>query len=142
MVNTFLPYPNFKKSVGVLDPKTLGEQRKHVKLILEAIKGEAVGFNNHPAVAMWQNYEGPLCVYGINACNEWIRRGNEDNLIGYFLDEAQKHETCIEPWWMGIDELHRAYQSNLIRRNPKFYVELWPGVPTDLPYYWPEPEEV
>lgn len=138
---TFLPYPNFKRSVGVLDSRRLGKQRLETKQILQAIRGESVGYNNHPAVAMWQGFEGPLCIYGINACNEWISRGYKDNLIGFFLDSVHEYETCIVPWWVGMGIFHRSHQSNLMRKNPEHYLELWPGVPPDLPYYWPEPEE-
>jgi len=144
MVNTFLPYPNFKRSVGVLDWRRLGKQRAEAKQILKALRGDyddTGAWINHPAVLMWEGFEGPLCIYGINACSEWVKRGYKDNTIGWFLDMAHEYETCIEPWWMGLEDFHRSHQSNLIRKDPAHYVELWPGVPPDLPYYWPKPEE-
>ena len=38
-----------------------------------------------------------------------------------------------------LDAMHRAHQSSLLRKDPAHYGPLFPGVPDDLPYYWPTP---
>lgn len=137
MVNTFLPYPNFKKSVRSLDFRRLGKQRIETKQILGALRGEYEGWSNHPATKMWEGYEGPLCIYGIRACEEWISRGYNDNTLPFFEDMVQLYDTCMVPWWVGMGTFHRSHQSNLIRKDAAHYGPQFPGIPPDLPYHWP-----
>lgn len=41
------------------------------------------------------------------------------------------------PPWLGAPDFHRSHQSALVRKDPAFYREHFPGVPDDLPYVWP-----
>ena len=66
MVNTFLPYSSFKKSVKSLDNKRLGKQRVEAKQILTALSNGG-SWSNHPAALMWKGYEECLKLY-INRC--------------------------------------------------------------------------
>lgn len=139
MVNTFLPYPNFKKTAEALDWRRLGKQRVEAKQILMALREETEGYRNHAATRMWRGHEGMLCLYGIFICREWHHRDYVDNLLPYFEKMIDEYETCEPPWWLGVETLHRSHQSNLIRKDPKRYGPKFPGVPPDLPYFWPEP---
>ena len=38
------------------------------------------------------------------------------------------------PPWLGNEAFHRAHQSNLVRKFPEHYGQLFPGVPDDLEY--------
>ena len=41
------------------------------------------------------------------------------------------------PDWLFDSDLQRSHQSALVRKDPGHYGPLFPGVPDDLPYYWP-----
>lgn len=133
-MNTFLPYPDFAKSARVLDYRRLGKQRVECLQLLNALSGKTKGWVNHPAAKMWRGYEMALAAYK-NACIlEWISRGYKNTM---------ELSVIITPYtlppWFGDPDLHESHQSNLLRKDPKFYGPLFPGVPDDFEYYWPTP---
>lgn len=137
-MQTFLPYPSFVESAAVLDYKRLGKQRVEAKQILKALHGETGGWRNHPATRMWDGYEGALCSYGASICYEWSWcRGYKDTLLGYFLRMQMDCDSIALPPWIGDESLHMSHRSNLIRKSPEYYGNIWPDVPDDLPYIWP-----
>lgn len=147
-MQTFLPYPNFTRSARVLDNKRLGKQRVETKQILKALREPNYGWKHHPAVKMWQGYEYGLVCYGIEMCVEWRRRGFSDSLMDEF--HSLRHDIGQEltrmgkpfvlmPGWLN-DRLTRSHQSNLLRKDPAHYSNLFPGVPDNLPYVWPTKE--
>lgn len=129
-MQTFLPFPNFKKSAYVLDCQRLGKQRVEVLQILNAMtKGK--GWANHPATKMWMGYEDALKAYG-NACIcDWIERGYSNNM------PLWEHGDIVMPPWFGDEDFHKSHQSNLLRKDAEFYGSVFPGVPDNLPYIWP-----
>jgi len=136
-MQTFLPYPDFTASARALDRQRLGKQRVEVLQLMNAINGLSAGWwRNHPAAKMWRGHLCYLATYGSAVCDEWIRRGYRDSLHPHFLHVMQTH-TGTPPAWLGDPEFHRSHQSNLIRKLPKHYQPLFPGVPADLPYVWP-----
>jgi hypothetical protein len=141
MVNTFLPEIGYYESLTRLDQKRLGKQRVETMQILKALRGETKGWRTHPAARMWQGYEGSLCAYGLISCRVWRTRGYADSLLPYFTQMLKEYPDRQVPWWHGIKEFHRSHQSNLIRKDPGRYSLMWPGVPADLPYYWPVSRE-
>jgi hypothetical protein len=140
-MQTFLPYPDFKETARVLDYRRLGKQRVETKQILKALNGETKGWVSHPATKMWGGHEYALAEYGLAVCTEWKARGYKDTLTEFFLEriaaEADGGGGQDLPVWFGMGELHRSHQSNLVRKNPEFYMPIFPGVPEDLPYVWP-----
>ena len=145
-MQTFLPYASFARTARVLDARRLGKQRVEALQILRALELEDYGWRNHPAVCMWRGYEDALAAYGVAIGREWIRRGFRDTCIaqivelapaGRALPPAELRERM--PPWMGWRALHRSHQSALVRKEPEHYRPLFPGVPDDLPYVWPEP---
>lgn len=139
-MQTFLPYSDFKQTATVIDNKRLGKQRVEAMQIFGALERTSGGWVNHPAVVMWRNYEYQLARYGIAICNEWVARGFNDNLTPFFWDKALEFEflghTAV-PWWLGNTQFHTSHQSNLIRKLPDHYGPLFPGVPDNIPYWWP-----
>lgn len=131
-MNVFLPYPSIIKSVRALDYRRLGKQRVECLQILNVLQGKTKGWGNHPATRMWRGYESALIAY-MNACiEEWVRRGYKNTM------PLRKIRKPIEyPPWFGDRKLHRAYQSNLLRKDKDYYGSMFPGVPDDLPYVWP-----
>ena len=134
-MQTFMPYPDFDKSAKSLDRQRLGKQRVEVIQLLNALlKGG--GWKNHPAAKMWAGFESALARYGVEICYEWQSRGYKDSCMEKIIELAAPNSATL-PAWIGNEEFHRSHQSNLIRKLPSHYQELWPGVPNDLPYVWP-----
>ena len=63
-MQTFLPYPNFKRTAKVLDYRRLGKQRVEGMQIINAIENpDPQGWKNHPIVIMWTPYVTALKHY-------------------------------------------------------------------------------
>lgn len=136
-MQTFLPYSDFKKSSKILDYKRLGKQRVEAMQIYKALTEEDYGWAHHPAVKMWKGYEKALLQYGLIMCREWIIRGYKDNLSSWFIQQIYKHKERMKyPPWLGNELFHRSHQSNLLRKDRKFYRKHFIGVPSNLPYEW------
>ncbi len=138
-MQTFLPYPSFRRSARVLDDKRLGKQRVEVFQILNALAGTSKGWQAHPVVAMWRGYEDVLVLYGLQITREWTRRGHADSCLAKILSFAppdQRRPRTLPPW-LGDPAFHLSHRSALMRKDPEHYGPLFPGVPTDLPYVWP-----
>lgn len=140
-MQTFLPYPDFEESAFSLDTKRLGKQRVETLQIMTALL-TGRGWISHPATKMWAGYEWSLLQYQEAVCDEWTRQGGfEDTCLEktramYFAHRGDC-DRGKDPWWNDIDVLHLSHQSNLIRKDPKYYALQFPGVAPDLPYYWP-----
>lgn len=144
-MQTFLPYSDFARSAYVLDDKRLGKQRVETLQILNALRLPNYGWKNHPAVRMWVGYEYMLTYYGRSMCAEWVRRGFKDTCLGKFdaiqLELPATAFAFLRPWWLDDERLTRSHQSNLLRKDPTHYKQHFPGVPDDLPYFWPSKEQ-
>lgn len=138
MVNTFLPWPDEKKTAKSLDNKRLGKQRVEALQILRANLGLTKGWVNHPAAVMWRGHEGALAEYICAMCDEWENRGYTDNVRTQVLELWKTNnfpnESFNRPWWWGKRKFHRSHKSNLKRKDPDHYGF---NVPDDLPYQWP-----
>jgi len=140
-MQTFLPYPDFKKSAECLDYRRLGKQRIEAKQIIDLLekydKGEDISklpWGNHPAVRMWIGYTDMLKLYYNHIVMEWISRGYKNNMKLYTvkLDTTKQYL----PNWFGRKDFHDAHKSNLLRKDKKFYGKYNWDVPDNLPYKW------
>jgi len=135
-MQTFLPHADVWESVRALDDKRLGKQRVEAWQIYRALTDPEYGWQHHPAVNMWRGYEDALVRYGLVCCIEWLGRGyNGSKMLGNFVPLFVRNPQA--PPWMGREEFHKSHQSNLIRKDADHYGPLFPGVPDDLPYWWP-----
>jgi hypothetical protein len=123
--------------------------------VLRALELPDYGWVTHPVVRMWRGRTAALVVYGRAMVAEWRARGfadSTDRLISEFAPEsadatqADMAAAGLLPTWVGNEELHRSHRSNLLAKDPGFYrpafAERFPGDPEDLPYLWPEPDDV
>lgn len=133
-MQTFLPLPSFKGSAAVLDYRRLGKQRVEVYQVLRTLLGFSEGWKNHPCTKMWKGYEGALQCYGLDICEEWVKRGYRDTLT----DKIKQFETppFEQPPWI-TEEFCNSHKSNLLRKDPVFYGKYNWDVPDNLPYIWP-----
>lgn len=138
-MQTFLPYEDFQRSAACLDDKRLGKQRVECMQILATLTEESDGWENHPAVLMWEGHEGALILYTYEICKEWVARGFKDAI----KSSVEEYEPIIrdtawfDPPWMGDEKFHLSHQSNLVRKEPEHYRMYFPDVPDDMDYVWP-----
>lgn len=146
-MQTFLPYPDFEKCAQVLDYRRLGKMRVESRQIMTTLidirnnthqvfsngKWKTKGWVNHPAVRMWQGFEGALARYCNAMIREWVMRGYKNNMYLY----SENEYGFTNPPWLGNHAFHVAHQSNLIRKDPEYYKKHFPDVPDNLEYIWP-----
>ena len=149
-MQTFLPYASFEASARALDSKRLGKQRVEVIQIVRALTVPGYAWSQHPAVLMWKGYEEALGRYGLTMCEIWGELGFGDtcamtivsDLAAAGITSIRTYEELEQaealPPWLTDAELQRSHRSALVRKDPRHYGDLFPGVPADLPYVWPE----
>lgn len=133
-MQTFLPYPNFKKSAKTLDWRRLGKQRVEAYQILKSLSEKRTkgGWVNHPAVKMWRGYENALSLYMNECIDEWKLRGYKNT-----MEKAIIRGMIIYPKWLGDNGFHAAHRSNLLRKDFEYYSKFGWKESTCIPYKWP-----
>ena len=134
-MQTFLPYPDLKESIRVLDYRRLGKQRVETFQVLNILLGRTPtkGWRNHPVTLMWEGYEQALQMYQNYTIKEWIDRGYKNNMHFEEVDTS----SVVMPPWFGLDQLHRSHRSNLLRKDFGYYSQYFDEDP-NLEYYWPK----
>lgn len=133
-MQTFLPYPNYIRSVQSLDMKRLGKQRIEAKQIVDILEGKPSKQKNHPAIKMWVGYTNSLKYYTNCCIDEWIRRGYKNTMVKYSTGFQNE-----DPWYIGNADFHRAMRARLIEKDKEFYLPKFPGDEgfNDGKYFWP-----
>lgn len=137
-MQTFLPYPSFIESAKALDWRRLGKQRVETKQILEALQRGGGAWYNHPATQMWKGHEPMLCLYGMEICTEWIRRGYKDTLYRYFDFQLSGYEILLDqgPEWLGDQRIHSSHRGRLLAKDPIWYSQWgWDDQPVEKVIY-------
>jgi hypothetical protein len=129
-MQTFLPCPDFEKSLRALDYRRLGKQRVEACQILRAIQ-HGGGWSRHPAVNMWRGHINALKLYYNLCIDEWVRRGYQNKMMKMKISGKISY-----PPWFGRKDFHAAHRSNLLRKDPVFYSQYGWTEPPDLPYRW------
>lgn len=132
-MQTFLPYPDYRESMRVLDPKRLGNQ-----VYREAMTLLNGGWPNHPASKMWKPYKHHLALYALAGIEELKDRDKfypktEEKL----LNIIQTTEDTGPPTWLGRNDFHASHRSNLLRKDSEWYGNFGWTEPDNLPYVWP-----
>ncbi|MDJ0319448.1 MSMEG_6728 family protein [Pseudarthrobacter sp. PS3-L1] len=145
-MQTFLPYPDFRKSAATLDTARLGKQRVEALHVLRALVVPEYGWTDHPAVRMWMGHVPALTLYALATVDEWTDRGHPDNTranITEFAPQAAHPDYASKiplPYWLGNESFHLSHQSKLLRKEPKFYTGVFDDNIADLDFVWPEPK--
>ena len=132
-MQTFLPYPDFQKSLEVLDYRRLGKQRVEAKQILNVLLDRTTtkGWRNHPITKMWVGYEPALQLYHNMCIEEWIRQGYNNNMP---LENIT--DKIVYPHWFGNDKFHSSHRANLLRKDYQYYSQFGWSEKSELPYVW------
>lgn len=142
-MQTFLPVPDFEETAKILDFRRLGKQRVEALMILRIFDGQNQDSRwiNHPATKMWRGHETLLKYYALKMCDEWELRGYKNTIVPEIESFSFSLASFLDPWWLGNATFHLSHQSNLVRKLPEHYSVFFPGVPDDLPYFWPREEK-
>lgn len=152
-MQTFLPYADFAESARVLDRQRLGKQRVENLQLMKAILLPDAGWSNHPAAKMWSDHVPALMEYQRAIVREWVEvRGYKDTCYDKTYDvmaaqspedEDKYFQTKLEyPWFVGNEDFHLAHRSNLVRKDPEYYIPIFGEIPDDLEYIWTNPDSV
>ena len=138
-MQTFLPYPSFKKSAKCLDDKRLNKQIVECYQILKALKGETKGWKNHPATLMWKGYEQALVSYAMWCCWVWKERGFKEVKLESEFGKMiyEHHDRVLMPWWLGLYKFHESHRSNLYRKDIEHYSNFKEDYDNVKAYCWP-----
>jgi len=138
-MQTFLPYPDFKKSLETLDNKRLGKQRVETYQLIAGLEGRPTktgkpyskGRINHPISQMFRDNLPALKQYLNDSIDVWVARGKNNTMQKEVITEE-----IVMPSWFGNEEFHRSHRANLLRKDANWYgVNEWNDDPT-LPYRW------
>lgn len=164
MVNIFIIVPDIYLTAQILDQQRLGKQRVEAYQIINALEEYdstgviTNGWKDHPALKSWIGYTNHLKVYFNIIVREWIRRGFQNNMQLYPIDEtpynivpcgfengcitydASKFNIYSFPFWVSFYPFYMSHQASLCRKNPKYYKfmlrdELKPFL--NFGYLWP-----
>jgi GNAT superfamily N-acetyltransferase len=149
LMQTFMPYPDFARTAGVLDQKRLGKQRVECIQVIRALTVPGYGWGRHPAARMWCGWLEALGSYSLAVCEEWQGRGFSDtcaatiraDLLATGLREVRTQRELAAadelPTWLGEEAFHRSHRSALLTKDPLFYGEVFGGEEEGQPYVWP-----
>jgi hypothetical protein len=147
-MQTFLPYPDFKESLQVLDYKRLGKQRVETHQVLNVLLKRVqpkmkkdgtfyYGWENHVVTRMWRGHEEALKLYLNISIEEWIGRGYNNTMQFEEVDESK----LILPDWFGREDIHRSHRFKLAWKDWAWYCDKFDDVieqPIAEPeYVWP-----
>jgi len=138
VMQTFITDGDYHKSHRNLDPSRLGNQ-----IYREALTLARRGWPHHSASIMWRGHIYELCEYAIAGLDVLHERGHYyPHHYDNFRSIQKEHKDIGRPWWM-LDggyfyKFIRSHKSNLIRKLPDYYSQLWPDIPNNLEYLWPD----
>lgn len=141
-MQTFVPFPDMRRSLMVLDNVRLANQRRETVTLLGLLQKRATkGWARHPACRMWHRSEAALAYYGVLNCALWIERGGNDSTMErmlYFMEYFEEYDpgSVRLPRWWGDESIHHSHRCNLARKDP-LYLHLFPDADPALPYLWP-----
>lgn len=137
-MQTFLPYPNFRRSLESLDRDRLGKQRGEVKQMLNALFGIKRGYRNHTATKMWVGHTDALAHYGLCACEVWMERGYKDDTYSdiYGFLKCDLNDFTLPPWF-GSRLVHSSHRARLKEKDGLFYSKFSWAEPPAEGYFWP-----
>ena len=148
-MQTFLPYPDFEKSIRILDSSRRNKQAVESSQLITVLDSSykkffphrnqnpnSKGWINHPAVKLWKGYLDALILYyniNLEICIEEYGVKFEK-----LVPLPMKNRIACLPPWFGWELFHLSHRSNLLSKKPEYYknIQGFIGIPDDLGYLW------
>lgn len=147
-MQTFLPYPNFRKSALSLDKKRCWKQVVETKQLICSLQAKNLpddwvgsksyqkqSYKNHPARLMWVGYEDLLKDYYNSFLDISINKHKIKTTMEYLKVDFHNDK----PFWLGDDKFHRTHRARLIEKDENFYLPQFPNDKgfNNAQYWWP-----
>lgn len=115
-MQVFLPVPDFKQSLAILDDSRLRKQRVEAFQLLNVLlnRTDTKGWRNHPAAVMFRKYVPALQLYYNLSLDENARRGFSNIKLQH---EVFDEQSIVMPHWLGDDAVHRTHRSRLLMKG-------------------------
>jgi len=131
-MQTFIPYPDFEKSLKALDRSRLQKQAIETSQLIDTLLNlptksgnERKGWHNHPALIMWKNNVGSLFQYFLCNIDECKNRNIKTTYCeSKVLIYEQLCYDFEKPKWFGDDCVHSSHRARLLQKG---YEELFKG---------------
>lgn len=146
-MQTFLPDEDFVKCAKILDNRRLFKQVVEARQILATlgvsvpkVSGGLVSpikNANHPAILMWKGYEEALIEYHDAMLIEVVGTRKFNTNMKCLLRNYAPYREINFPWWLDDPRIFISHQSNLLRKNSKYYSKFGWTVDDNIPYFWP-----
>jgi hypothetical protein len=148
MLITWLPYPNFRLSVHVLDSQVLGTQVSNCIHLLRMIAGHRDGGRDryHNTTLMWYHHPQALVRYTDYAIQEILLRGHDRGIPSprsadgrkiYEIPKEWDQECPDIPEWVGVERIHASHRASLLQRDREWYAQFaWMEPPVRV-LNWP-----
>ena len=138
-MQTFLPYPDFKKSLESLDNKRLGKQRVETYQLIAGLEGRLTLTGkaysksriNHPISQMFRDNIPALKQYLNDSIDVWVARGKNNTMKKEVITEE-----IVMPVWFGDPDFHTSHRANLLRKDAVYYGAHGWTDNSELPYRW------
>lgn len=145
---TWLPYPNLRLSVHVLDSGTLGEQLANCFKILFVAARLRRGDNYrfHVCTRMWRDHHIAVAVLADACLREMEDRGHPpivlsprtaEGLKKYNMPKDWLDEPMVLPDWLGHERLHASHRATLKDRMNQWYAQFGWDEPAVSCLWWP-----
>jgi hypothetical protein len=131
-MQTFMPYPDYRRTAACLDRSRLGNQRIEARTIIRTLEGIYKAWDRHPAVQMWKGFIPALKLYFNMISEEWVNRKYVHNLGFYPVPSIIKY-----PPWFGKREFHDSHKAALLYKSPEWYSQFGWAVEPRIEYWWP-----
>lgn len=133
---------SFLDTANDMDTNLLAQTVKESHELLAQMLDPEAELVPSPVAYMWMDYEVALAAYCAAMSLELETRGVmthkhfEARKLVEQLRRIEPAEFVRPPWIEDVDFL-RSHRSNMTRRWPDVYGEMWKGTPELMPYLWP-----
>jgi hypothetical protein len=99
--------------------------------------------DTHPVMRMWTGYHVAVAAYATAAeavmVGHGIHTGSASRLRAGVVRQlrADEDDPFVMPPWHEDTDVLRSHRSNIMRRWPADYADVWPKTPERMPYLWP-----
>ena len=119
-----LPYANFSVTAMVLSEDHLYWNLEAARWAMSATRGVLIGYQHHPTVIAWQNWQLALGLLHDVHVREYLRRGHSyahPSQVMELGEDVPPLPGYQPPPWLGKFKYHAEERMVLMQRDPEHY---------------------
>lgn len=136
----YMPYPDFQRSVEVLDYRRLNVMMISCFNLLSFYSKAhtSLAIPRYHGIGMWAwfGYEKALLKLAETCEKEWLKRGYKTKFRSQWYHNSRWSSQPDVPDWLSDSEFCESQQAYLVKKNPELYRPLFPDVDPNLPLKW------